>query len=92
MLRTHHQQQRSVVINNYKLNLRAVARTLQYRAHGGFLGGASGKEPICQGRRYRKLRFDPRVRKIPWRWAWQPSPVFLPGESHGQRSPVGYRP
>ena len=30
------------------------------------------------------------VGKIPWRRAWQPSPVFLPGESHGQRSPVGY--
>ena len=29
--------------------------------------------------------FDPWVRKIPWRKAWQPTPVFLPGESHGQR-------
>ena len=29
------------------------------------------------------------VRKIPWRRAWQPTPVFLPGESHGQRSLVG---
>ena len=33
-----------------------------------------------------RRRFDPRVRKIPWRWKWQPSPVFLPGESHGQRN------
>ena len=31
-------------------------------------------------------RFDPWVRKIPWRRAWQSTPVFLPGESHGQRS------
>ena len=31
-------------------------------------------------------------RKIPWRWAWQPTPVFWPGESHGQRSLVGYSP
>ena len=31
-------------------------------------------------------------RKIPWRRAWQPTPVFLPGESHGQRSLVGYSP
>ena len=31
----------------------------------------------------------PWVRKIPWRRAWQPTPVFLPGESHGQRSLVG---
>ena len=36
--------------------------------------------------------FDPWVGKIPWRRAWQPSPVFLPGESHGQRSLVGYSP
>ena len=32
--------------------------------------------------------FDPWIRKIPWRRAWQPTPVFLPGESHGQRSLV----
>ena len=30
------------------------------------------------------------VKKIPWRRKWQPTPVFLPGESHGQRSPAGY--
>ena len=35
---------------------------------------------------------DPWVRKIPWRRAWQPTPVFLPEESHGQRSLVGYSP
>ena len=34
-------------------------------------------------------RIDPRVRKIPWKRAWQPIPVFLPGESHGQRSLAG---
>ena len=36
--------------------------------------------------------FDPLVRKIPWRREWQPTLVFLPGESHGQRSLVGYSP
>ena len=36
--------------------------------------------------------FDPWVRKIPWRRAWKPTPVFLPGESHGQRILMGYRP
>ena len=36
--------------------------------------------------------FDPWVGKIPWRRAWQPTPVFLPGESHGQRSLAGYSP
>ena len=34
--------------------------------------------------------FNPCVRKIPWRRKWQPSPVFLPGEFHGQRSLAGY--
>ena len=34
--------------------------------------------------------FDPWVGKIPWRRAWQPTPVFLPGESHGERSLAGY--
>ena len=36
--------------------------------------------------------FDPWVGKIPWRRKWQPTPVFLPGESHGRRSLVGYSP
>ena len=36
--------------------------------------------------------FDPWVRKIPWRRKWQPTPVFLPGESHGQRSLAGCSP
>ena len=56
-----------------------------------FLGGASGKEPACQCRRCKRCGFDPWVKKIPWRRAWQPTPVFLPGESHGLRSLVGYR-
>ena len=30
--------------------------------------------------------------RFPWRRAWQPSPIFLPGESHGQRSLAGYSP
>ena len=34
----------------------------------------------------RRPRFDPSVRKIPWRRKWQPTPVFLPGEFHGRRS------
>ena len=51
-----------------------------------FPGGTSGKEPIWQCRRHKRCRFDPWVGKIPWRRAWQPTPVFLPGESHGQGS------
>ena len=51
--------------------------------------GASGKEPACQCRRCKRCRFNPWVGKIPWRKAWQHTPEFLPGESHGQRSRVG---
>ena len=40
----------------------------------------------------RRPGFDPWVRKIPWRRKWQPSPVFLPWEFHGQRSLAGYNP
>ena len=49
----------------------------------------SGKEPVCQCRR---CGSNPWVRKIPWRRKWQPTPVFLPGEFHGERSLAGYSP
>ena len=52
----------------------------------GFPGGARGREPTCQYRRHKRCRFDPWVEKIPWRIAWQHTPVFLPGESYGQRT------
>ena len=55
----------------------------------GFSSGANGEEFVC---RCRRLRFNPWVGKTPWRRKWQPTPVFLPGESHGQRSLVGYSP
>ena len=55
-------------------------------------GGTSGKEPTYQCRRRKRCKFDPWVRKIPWRRAWQPTPTFLPGEALGQRSPMGYSP
>ena len=38
---------------------------------------------------FRRPGFDPWVRKIPWRREWQPTPLFLPGEFHGQRM-TGY--
>ena len=43
-------------------------------------------------RRRKRHIFDPWVGKIPWRRACPPAPVFLPGESHGQRSLVSYNP
>ena len=49
----------------------------------------SGKESSCQCRRHRRLGFSSWLGKIPWRRKWQRTPVFLLGESHGQRSLVG---
>ena len=54
----------------------------------GFPGGSDGKESAGSGR----PGFNPWVWKIPWRRAWQPTPLFLPGESPGQRSLAGYSP
>ena len=51
----------------------------------GFPGGSDGQESACKVK-------NPWVRKIPWRKKWQPTPVFLPGEFHGQRSLVCYSP
>ena len=50
----------------------------------------SGKESACQCRSHRRCGFYPSVVKIPWRRKWQPTPIFLPEESHGHRSLVGY--
>ena len=52
----------------------------------------SEKEPTCNAGATGDLGSNPWVGKIPWRTAWKPTPVFLPGESHGQRSLVGYSP
>ena len=57
-----------------------------------FSGCASKKEFTSQSRRLKRQSFDPWTGKIPWRRQWQPTPVFLPGESHGQRSLVGCSP
>ena len=56
----------------------------------GFHGDSDGKKKIYLW--YRKPRFNPWVGKISWKRAWQPIPVFLPGEFHGQRSLVSYSP
>ena len=58
----------------------------------GFPSGASGKEPTRQCRRHRRCGLNPWRAKIPWRRAWQPTLVFLPRESHGQRGLAGYSP
>ena len=55
-----------------------------------FWGGARDKEHDCQCRWHKRGRFSPWVGKILWRRVCQPTPVSLPGESHGQRSLVRY--
>ena len=55
-------------------------------------GGTSGKDPACQCKIIKRCRFNPWVKKIPWRRAWQSTPVFLLGESHGQRRLADYSP
>ena len=57
--------------------------------YSGFPGGTSGKEPACQCRR---CKFDALGQEDPWRRKWQPTPVFLPGKFHGQRSLGVYSP
>ena len=52
----------------------------------GCPGGTSGEESTFQFKRCERHRFNPWVGKIPWRRKWQPTPVFLPGKFHGQRS------
>ena len=69
-----------------------ISSSVRFFLGGGgcFPGGTTGKEPACQCRRPKRLRFDLWVGKIPWRRAWQTTPLFLPGESHGWRSLAGY--
>ena len=68
---------------------------LEENFHGGsavknLLAMQETQEMWVQCKRHRRCGFNAWVGKIPWRRKWQPTPVFLPGESHGQRSLVGY--
>ena len=55
----------------------------------GFPGGSDGKESVCSAG---DLGFIPGLGRLPWRREWLPCLVFLPTESHGQRSLAGYSP
>ena len=54
---------------------------------GGLRRWLSGKEPVCQCRRHKRCGFDPWIKKITWRKQWQPTAVFLPGESPWTEEP-----
>ena len=46
------------------------------------------KNPLANAGNIKRLGLDTLIGKIPWRRVWQPTPIFLPGESHGQKSLV----
>ena len=73
--------------NNFKKSLAEVVRLSRKISLPRWL---SGQESTCQCRRHKRHQFNPWVRKIPWKRKWQPTPVFLPGKSHGQKSLVDY--
>ena len=77
----------NLLISHFIEHLKASSPFLQ-----GFPGGANGKDSASQGRRHQRFELDPQLKKIPRRREWQPTPVFLPGESYGERSLVGYSP
>ena len=74
----------------YMQQLGWISRELCYVM--GFPSWLSSERIRLQYRSCKRLGFNPWVRKIPWRRAWQPTPVFLAGESHGQRSLAAYSP
>ena len=78
-----------VAVLHFKVVLRMAWNNICYKLYQGQCGG---KEPAHQCRRLKRHGFDPWVREIFWRRKWQPTPIFFPGESHGQRSLVGYSP
>ena len=65
-------------------------RQILFRLSHRFTDGSSGKESASQYRRCKRHGFNPWVGKIPRRRSWQSITVFLPRESHGLRSLVGY--
>jgi len=74
---------------NTNMNLRGALVALICYNHLQSLSFLTMDGILLIGKRH---RFDAWVRKIPWNGKWQPTSVFLPGESHGQRSLAGYSP
>ena len=76
--------------NQHQLRALYCSRCFTYNLSSfpSLLPGSDSKESACNAGDL-SLTW---VGKIPWRRAWQPTPVFLPRESHGQRSLVGYSP
>ena len=80
-------------IRLYLRTLISISYLLKYKfflMSFNYVYSISGGKPACQCRRHKRHWFNLWVGKIPWRRAWQPTLVFLPGESHGQKSLVGF--
>ena len=74
---------------NYSCSIRFQVFQDKYTLHNGTLiDGSASKEYFCKAGG--RPKFNSWVGKIPWRRKWQPSPVFLPGKSCGQRNLAGY--
>ena len=69
-----------------------IQKYIKYIESKGFLGGSAVQSLPASADDARDSWVWSWVGKIPWRRAGQPTPVFFPGESHGQRSLVGYSP
>ena len=81
--------------NSFRImNSQSQLKTLLsiWESASGLPRWCSGKESACQGRRCKRRGFDFLLGKTPGGRKWQPTPVFLPGQSHGQRSLEGYGP
>ena len=72
----------------YIFNIITNTLECKYTMLLGSPGGSVVKNPLSM----QETQFDALVGKVPWRRAWQPTPVLLPGESRGQGSLVGYSP
>ena len=84
---------RSTFRGRYIIPVNNFARPVTWMGSlGAFQVALVVKKPPANASRLKRWGFDPRVGKIPWRRAQQPTPVFLPGETPGQRSLVGWSP
>ena len=79
-----------IQINNKLLKGLQVEQMAQRRPTAALRPAHSSQVPTCPRRRRRRHRVSPWVGQIPWSREWQPTPVFLPGKFHGQRSLAGY--
>ena len=76
----------------YFLNMQLLYEKINIMKGTGLPCWLSGQEFACQCRSHRRLKFYSWVWKILWKIKWEPTPVFVPGKSLGERSLVGYSP